>query len=46
MVMCLEDLDMEKVRANVEEVKGLITRKKAAEEADPQHELNHEEGNE
>ncbi len=46
MVMCPEALDMEKVRVNVEEVKALMARRKAAEEAEPQHELNHEEGNE
>ena len=46
MVMCPEDLDMEKVRTNVEEVKNLIARKKAAEEVEPQQELNHDEGNE
>ena len=45
MVMCPEDLDMKRVRVNVEEVKSLITRRKAAEEAEPQHELNHDEGN-
>ncbi len=45
MVMCPEDLDMDKVRTNVDEVRGLIVRRKAAEEAEPRHELNHE-GNE
>ena len=46
MVMCPEDLDMEMVRTNVEEVKNLIARRKAAKDAEPQHELNHDEGNE
>ncbi len=46
MVMCPETLDMEKVRVNVEEAKALIARRKAAEDAEPHHELNHDEGNE
>ena len=45
MVMCPEDLDMEMVRVYVEEVKSLIARRKAADEAEPQHELNPDEGN-
>ena len=46
MVMCPLDLDMDKVKANVDEVKLLIARRKAAEEAQPQHELPQDEGNE
>ncbi len=37
MVMCPETLDMEQVRINVEEVKALIARRKAAEDAEPHH---------
>ncbi len=45
MVMCPEPLDMEQVRVNVEEVKTLIARRKTAEDVEPHHELNHDEGN-
>ena len=45
MVVCPEDLDMEKVRTNVDEFRGLIASRKAAKEAEPQHELNYDEGN-
>ena len=37
---------MDKVKANVDEVKLLIARRKAAEEEQPQQELPHDEGNE
>ncbi len=46
MVMCPEDLDMEKDRTNLDKVRNLIAQRKAPEEAEPQHELNHDEGNE
>ncbi len=46
MVMCPMDLDMDKVKANVDEVKLLIARRKASEEAQDQQELPHNEGNE
>ncbi len=45
MVMCPLDLDMDKVKANVDEVKLLIARRKAAEEDQPQQELPQDEGN-
>ena len=46
MVMCPMELDMDKVKQNVDEVKLLIARRKASEEEQVQHELPHEEGNE